>query len=266
MTLVRRSLSRWCLVTDIDGTLIGDRATTRALRNAVLEERAAVEARGGRLYWVIATGRHVDDTCEVLLEHGFVPSDFDALVTAVGAELHQRQDERARHEFPVGLNRRYHARLEATGFDSEAVRVALEPLTFLTRQPDHDQVPFKVSYFAPDSAENQAEVARALQALPFPTQTVWSHDHYLDVAPHNGAKGGAVHHLIEDWQLEGQAVVAAGDSGNDHSMLQRHWHAIVVGNGHRALATLRGRPGVYFARRDFAAGVLEGLRALGFVA
>jgi sucrose-phosphate synthase len=265
MRPVRRTLSRWCLVTDIDGTLIGDRATTRSLRDAVLRERDGVEARGGRLYWVIATGRHRDDTCDVLLEHGFLPSDFDALVTAVGAELHHRSDELARHEFPLGMDTRYAERLFATGFDPTLVRNVLEPLSFLGRQPDHEQVPHKVSYFAPDTEEYQAEVARALSTLPFRTQTVWSHDHYLDVAPHNGAKGGAVDHLIEHWQLDAEAVVAAGDSGNDHSMLARHWSAIVVGNGHRALHTLRGRTGVYFARRDFAAGVLEGLRALGFV-
>jgi sucrose-phosphate synthase len=253
------------LVTDIDGTLIGERRTSRALRDAVLRERDALEARGGRLYWVIATGRHVDDTREVLLEHGFLPGDFDALCTAVGAELHHRSDEAARHEFPFGQDARYAGRLRDSGFISEAVHEALEPLPFLLRQPDHDQVPYKVSYFAHETESNQAEVARALAPLPFETLAVWSHDHYLDVAPHNGAKGGAVDHLIAHWGLDPEAVVAAGDSGNDHSMLGRHWPGIVVGNGHPSLRTLRGRPSVYFAQRAFAAGVLEGLCALGFL-
>lgn len=264
MPPIRKSLSRWCLVTDIDGTLIGDRATTRALREAVLAERARIEARGGNLYWAIATGRHLDDTCAVLVEHGFSPTDFDVLITAVGAQLHLRR-EGAHHEFPVVPNHRYHARLDTSGFDARAVERVLAGLPFLELQPPHEQVPYKVSYYAEDTDENQRLVAQALATLPFPTCTVWSHDLYLDIAPHNGAKGGAVHHLIEEWELEAHAVVAAGDSGNDHSMLERHWPAIVVGNAQRALRGLRGRPGVYFARRDYAAGVLEGLRAHGFL-
>jgi sucrose-phosphate synthase len=261
---VRKSHSRWCLVTDIDGTLIGDRATTRALREAVLAERALIEARGGKLFWAIATGRHIADTCKVLVEHGFLPTDFDVLITAVGAELHLR-GEGAHHEFPVVPHAGYHARLSTSGFDPHAVKQALAPLPFLEFQPDHEQVPYKVSYFAEDTEANQRAVADALATLSFSTCTVWSHDLYLDIAPHNGAKGGAVHHLIEEWQLDSDAVVAAGDSGNDHSMLERNWPAIVVGNAQRALRGLRGRPGVYFARRDFAAGVLEGLRAHGFL-
>lgn len=265
MVSPRRTLARWCLVTDIDGTLIGDRATTRALRDAVLFERDAVEARGGHLYWVIATGRHRDDTCAVLEQHGFHAGDFDALVTAVGAELHHRRDRSMRTAFPEDPDLHYETRLRETGFDADAVRLALAPLSFLWPQSDHEQVPFKVSYFAPDTPEHQQRVANALGELPFRTHTVWSHDDYLDVTPHNGAKGGAVHHLMEGWELDGDSVVAAGDSGNDHSMLDRHWRAIVVGNGHRCLRVLRGRPSVYFARRDFAAGVLEGLRRHGFV-
>jgi sucrose-phosphate synthase len=179
--------------------------------------------------------------------------------------LHQRGDGSLRDRFPLEIDQRYASRLRDTGFDTQAVRTALEPLDFLYRQPEHEQVPYKVSYFAPDTDANQDAVAQALAPLPFRTHTVWSHEHYLDVAPHNGAKGGAVHHLLDHWQLDAEAIVAAGDSGNDHSMLNRHWRAIVVGNGHRALASLRAHPTVYFARRDFAAGVLEGLRALGFV-
>ena len=48
-------------------------------------------------------------------------------------------------------------------------------------------------------------------------------------------------------------------------MLDREWRGIVVGNGHGTLAELRGAPRVFFAQRKYAAGVLEGLRSLGFL-
>ena len=69
----------WCLVTDIDGTLIGGAASIPQLRQAVLSERRDLEARGSRLRWVIATGRRIESTREVLLESRFELGDFNAL-------------------------------------------------------------------------------------------------------------------------------------------------------------------------------------------
>jgi sucrose-phosphate synthase len=156
--------------------------------------------------------------------------------------------------------------LAAGGFERQAVLGALRELEFLVLQPEHEQFAHKVSYFAPDSPENRDRVHRALARLPFETKTVFAHDEYLDVAPSRGAKGGAVTHLLDFWQVPRARAVAAGDSGNDANMLEQDWHGIVVGNGHRQLAHLGGRANVYFARAKYAAGVLEGLIELGFLA
>jgi len=58
--------------------------------------------------------------------------------------------------------------------------------------------------------------------------------------------------------------VAAGDSGNDADMLAACGHAIVVGNASDELASLPARPGLRRTSAHHAAGVLEGLAALGF--
>lgn len=246
----------WCLVTDIDGTLIGETDSTRALRARVLREKARLAAMGKRLYWVIATGRTLPSCQEVLIEQGFSLSDFDALVTSVGAELHVEVDPAARTA--------YHARLASTGFDAERVRDCLAHLA-LQLQAEEEQHPHKVSYWVQDSPTLRAALDAALARLHFETHVGFSHDNYLDVAPSNGAKGGAVAHLLEYWGIEAHDTVAAGDSGNDLSMLQREWHAIVVGNGHDQLAMLRGQTRVFFATAKHAAGILEGLGALGFL-
>jgi sucrose-phosphate synthase len=247
----------WLLVTDIDGTLIGERESTLALRDAIIAERERLGRFGARLYWVINTGRTRDSTHEVLLDNGFALDDFDALITCVGAELFLGPEPAACAN--------YHAALSASGFDPGRVRRALEGLTFLRLQPDAEQRPHKVSYHAPDEPQLRREVAQALSRLPFETHCVFAHDNYLDIAPRNGAKGGAVQHLIQQWGLPRERVVAAGDSGNDLSMLDRDWHGIVVGNGHAQLAALRGLPRVYFARARYAGGIHEGLLELGFL-
>jgi sucrose-phosphate synthase len=117
----------------------------------------------------------------------------------------------------------------------------------------------------PDRAGHRERVRAALAHLPFESQLIVSHDEYLDVVPSNGAKGGAVAHLLDVWQVPRSRAVAAGDSGNDANMLEQDWHGIVVGNGRRQLTHLSTRPNVYFASAKHAAGVLEGLIALGFL-
>lgn len=129
----------WCLVTDIDGTLIDEAESTAELRRRVLEARAGLARAGARLHWVVATGRTYASTCEVLRER----------------------------------------------------------------------------------------VLGALGELPFKITTVFALGDYLDVAP--------------------ERAVAAGDSGNDLSMLAREWRAIVVKNGHGELELLRGKLNVFFA-------------------
>lgn len=247
----------WCLVTDIDGTLIGERESTEELRRVVLAARAQLARAGARLRWVVATGRTYASTREVLLESGFRLDDFDALVTSVGAELYLTGETRP--------DVAYHTRLEATGFDAARVRACLGRLGELELQPEYEQFPHKVCYFAKEDAALRARVLGALGELPFKTTTVFALGDYLDVAPEHGAKGGAVAHLLERWGLAPARAVAAGDSGNDLSMLEREWRAIVVGNGHTALGMLRGKPNVFFAQRKHAAGILEGLRALAFL-
>jgi sucrose-6F-phosphate phosphohydrolase len=247
----------FCLVTDIDGTLIGEETSTRELRGLLLEERRALEAVGARQRWVIATGRSIKSAREVLLETGFELADFDAFVTSVGAELYLPGEAT-----PCST---YQARLGAGGFRRDAVLEALAACDFLSLQTDEEQAPYKVSYLMPDEPAHRERLYAALGGLPFACETIISHDQYLDIGPRPGGKGAAVAHLIERWGLSAPRTIAAGDSRNDTNMLDRHWPAIVVGNGWKELDFLRARPNVYFAAEKHAAGVLEGLRAFGFL-
>lgn len=247
----------WCLITDIDGTLIGESDSTLRLRRAVLDAREALAPHGARVHWVIATGRRYDSTCEVLLDEGFALRDFQALITSVGAEVYLCGE--------AAPSVAYRTHLSRNGFVRKAVLAALRDLEFLELQKDEEQLEHKVSYFMPDTLETRQRLSSALARLPFETQVVLSHDEYLDVVPRHGAKGGAVAHLLDLWGIPRTRAVAAGDSGNDANMLEQDWHGIVVGNGRRQLGHLSTRSNVYFASAKHAAGVLEGLLALGFL-
>ena len=138
----------------------------------------------------MATGRTYASTCEVLLESGFRLDDFDALITSVGAELYLTGETRP--------DATYHARLGATGFDAVRVRACLGRFGELELQPEHEQFPYKVCYFAKEDPALRERVLAALGELPFETTTVFALGDYLDVAPEHGAKGGAVAHLPDD--------------------------------------------------------------------
>jgi sucrose-phosphate synthase len=56
----------------------------------------------------------------------------------------------------------------------------------------------------------------------------------------------------------------AGDSGNDSEMLIGDTLAVVVGNHSSELEHLRGLEQVYFAQKDYAGGILEGLEHYNF--
>jgi sucrose-6F-phosphate phosphohydrolase len=252
------AMSDWCLITDIDGTLIGESESTTRLRSLVLRERDALARRGHRLHWVVATGRGLESTREVLLESGFGSNDFHALITSVGAELYLAGES--------SPDSAYRSHLAQSGFARRAVLDVLRELEFLRLQPEDEQLEHKVSYFAADGPDHRRRLHAALARLPFETKTVFAHDEYLDVVPVQGAKGGAVRHLLALWQIPCSRAVAAGDSGNDATMLEQDWHGIVVGNGRRQLGHLSSRSNVYFANEKHAAGVLEGLVALGFLA
>ncbi|MDX1521278.1 MAG: HAD family hydrolase, partial [Anaerolineae bacterium] len=79
-------------------------------------------------------------------------------------------------------------------------------------------------------------------------------------------KANAVRFLIRYLDLAPEQVIAAGDSGNDRSMLDELDYGIIVGNAQPELKRLQAdQPPshLYFARQPFAAGVEEGLRHLG---
>eukprot|EP00878_Enallax_costatus_P014479 GHUV01015144.1.p1 GENE.GHUV01015144.1~~GHUV01015144.1.p1 ORF type:complete len:201 (+),score=56.54 GHUV01015144.1:52-603(+) len=110
---------------------------------------------------------------------------------------------------------------------------------------------------------------------------------FIDLLPRNAGKGTALQYVRQRFVFDEDSTVAAGDSCNDLLMLQQCRLSVVVGNSvdevkqwassvqqglqpHPHLAGQRAGSGkqqqiVYQAKQPVAAGVLEGLAALGFL-
>ena len=93
----------------------------------------------------------------------------------------------------------------------------------------------------------------------------------LDVLPDGVGKATAVAYLRDRLDLAEEALVFAGDSGNDRDALLLPCPSIVVANAPASLkADLQAEADgagtgdrLYFARSPFASGVVEGLRHFG---
>lgn len=263
---------RHLLATDLDGTLIPLDRSADALRS-VDAFRRAVEApsRG----WILAyvTGRHLELALEGVEATGLPRPDL--LACDVGTSLWQRDDgEWSRDpDFDAEMRR------AMGGADAGEARRALQEVAGLKAQEEARQAPFKASYRFPweDRAAVEKAVRFRLSGAGVRGSLVFSRDAVdgrglLDVLPEGGAKDRAVRHLARALDIPPERIAFAGDSGNDRAALLGGWGAILVGNAPDALKKeIRAEAGrlgleerLHVARAPYAAGVLEGLEALGF--
>jgi sucrose-phosphate synthase len=236
------------LVSDIDNTLIGDRAGLAALVR-VLRERPSSDGFG------VATGRHLPSALEVLrLSRVPLP---DVLITAVGSEIHYGPDLRP----DVGWQRHIQHL-----WRRDALAALFEEMPGLTLQSDDQQSEYKLSFYAdPDTMPSLREIDMRLRERRLRANLIYSHQAFLDVLPIRASKGQAVRYLAYKWGLPLRAFLVAGDSGNDLEMLVGDTQAVVVSNHSAELDKLRGMDQVYFASTPCASGILEGMAHYGFV-
>jgi sucrose-6F-phosphate phosphohydrolase len=244
------------LASDIDNTLTGD---AEALKR--LGRQLATLREQGRLALFLTTGRTLS---EVLT--GFEQENIpraDAIITQVGTEIYLppfAPDLEPLAEWDTHLRRDY-ARPQAVAF--------LEGIAGAKVQPDHYNTALKASFYldqAPDPHRAAATVEQRVAKAGDAYQVIWSSGKHLDILPSAAGKANAVRFLIRYLELAPKQVIAAGDSGNDRSMLDELDYGIIVANAQPELKQLQAdRPPahLYFARQPFAAGVEEGLRHLG---
>jgi len=110
-----------------------------------------------------------------------------------------------------------------------------------------------------------AEVRRRLRVLDLRAKLIYSHEAFLDLLPIRASKGLALRYLALKWDIAPEALLVAGDSGNDEEMLTGNTLAVVVGNYSPELEQLRDQPRVYFADAPHAWGILEGIGHYSFL-
>lgn len=240
-------LAQHAFITDIDNTLLGQRAGQEALVQWLIDNI-------GYTIFGIATGRSIESAVDILRKNRIpIP---DVLITSVGSEIHYG----VRRIPDIGwANHIRHL------WRRDDVVKTMQALPGLRLQAPENQREFKISYLV-DAASMPAveQISQHLRAHGLHAQVIYSHGEFLDILPARASKGHAIRYLSYKWGLPLSHFLVSGDSGNDIEMLVGDTMAVVVGNYSTDLNHLKGMPQIYFAQAPYAYGILEGMQHYRF--
>ena len=234
-------LCSWCLVSDVDDTLTGDKKA--------LDELMGYTGEGSPLRLVLNSSRPRKSVAKTLagFPGHYLPSD---LITAMGTEVMLSGQ-------PVEEWERRFA-----GWERQAIDEIVETLGGVAHAPEF-QTAYKAS-FAVEGHERQQEVREAIAASGQQSEVVITGKSDVDILPLGAGKGEATIFVVETLGLDmARQVLVAGDSANDSSMFGICSRGIMVGNARNELREAVREERAYQASASHAAGVIEGLRYWG---
>jgi sucrose-6F-phosphate phosphohydrolase len=235
--------------TDLDGTLLGNPESARRFKQ--MWERLPVR---GRPLLVYNTGRLVDDVRR-LVDAGELPKP-DLVIGGVGTQIVDFRKRTDVGDFTVHL---------AEGWNLKKIRGVLRRHPEIRPQPAEFLHDFKSSWFLDNAdAAGVERIRKELAEAGLEVNVVYSSARDLDIVPRAATKGGALQWLCGKLEIAPDAVLVAGDTGNDSTMfLLPDARGIIPENGLPELFEATVHLPVYTAREIMADGVIEGLRHFG---
>jgi len=237
------------IVTDIDNTLLGDENCTREFADLLRNKHEKVR-------FAVATGRTVDSALDVLKEND-IPHP-DVIIPSVGSEIYYN------HLGKLIYSKGWEVHI-SNQWNREKTMRLLKKFKFLTYQEEPAQRMFKISYYMKDVKSYLDKIKEELISNRVKANIIFSHGQYLDILPYRASKGKAIRYLAYRWNIPYENILVAGDSGNDKEMLKGDLLGVVVGNYSKELQKLKGSKRVYFSKKNYAGGIIDGIRNYKFM-
>jgi sucrose-phosphate synthase len=237
------------IFTDLDQNLLGDPNALADLLLLIRENRQCIS-------FGISTGRGLASALSQMKRFG-IPLP-DVLITHVGTEIYYAPELTADQAWSRHIDYLWNA---------GAVRRTLAEIPGLKLQPKNEQGHFKVSYFIdPTKAPSLDEINSSLHQADLSVNTFISFGQYLDIVPVRASKGLALRYFASQWDIPLEQILAAGGSGTDKDMMRGNTLGAVVANRHEEeLGDLSDLQSIYFAKRPFAAGIMEAIAHYDFL-
>ncbi|EMI16167.1 HAD-superfamily hydrolase, subfamily IIB [Rhodopirellula maiorica SM1] len=260
------------LATDLDGTFIplDDHDDNR---RDLSEVQRFLSEHAMELLFV--TGRHFASVQDAIAEHRLPSPEW--IICDVGTTIMRRVDDAASSNESMQRVQAYHDDLAAivgpiatTDLMKEFSGIAGSRL-----QESEKQGAFKLSYYA-DASHLESileQFQQKLERIAAPYSIIASVDPFngdglIDLLPRGVSKAYALRWWAEHMTVQPEAIVFAGDSGNDLAALTAGYRAIVVHNAsdelkqnvteaHRIAKT---DDHVFLASKKATSGVMEGLK------
>jgi sucrose-phosphate synthase len=236
------------IVSDLDQNLIGNEKSLPQLIEVLRQHRKCSK-------FVITTGRRFDSALRVMRKYNIPEPDI--LITSCGTEIYYAP------KFYADMAWSKHIDYD---WSPHKVKPILAELPGLKLQPKSEQSRFKISYYIdPDIAPDIEEISSLLHQNEQSLHLNLAFGQYLDVMPQRASKGLALRYVADRWQIPLERIFVAGGSGADEDMMRGNTLAAVVANRHHEeLSKLVDIDRIYFAKKPFAAGILEALEYYDF--
>lgn len=218
--------SKMILVSDIDGTLIGDDKATN-------QTKKLLESNRDKIVFITASGRHYESSKSIIEDHSL--PEPDCLITDAGAYIYYT-DGTIDNGYEAMINR---------DWNNKQIDYVMSRQAHLVKQPSENQKKYKISYdldidtslwlgaprkeFLVKKKEVE-RIERALYSSGAAFKIIFSHLKHIDVLPFRANKGSAVRYLAYYMGVPLDKIFTFGDSKNDLDMLTGSLNGIAVAN------------------------------------
>jgi len=238
----------YMLITDIDNTLLGGTPEDLHALMDLLEENE------GQIGFCVATGRIFESALDILNTNGIrIP---DIIISGVGSRISYGDslDHDKGWETHISKN-----------WAPDLIASRLEEIDFIRPQEASVQGTYKLGYTMTPGKDRLARIHHILTKNRFQYTLIYSQDKDLDILPYRASKGKAIRYLSYKWGIPLKNLLVCGDSGNDAEMLKGEPLGVVVGNYSPELETLKSAKQIYFAKKTYAGGIMEGISHYQFI-